>query len=254
MPSVLEQKVARSRNINYEERGLPQAVSDFYLLETLANIRGCPEAKAALERFERDLARQFAAYLDIAIGGELRYAKAMLGDGCPKQLRPFMREAHLPDRGTAWLAWTVVRRAWGMRALELAKEAFELPGWRGAFGGEAWASAVSVLSAYLEGRLSDRIFVDRCFSMEHNSGSILNKLWSTQDLPDVLDAHGEDDYAALLRFAGIEVKRLWRRQHWLERQDHDAVWLGVQQTDTYFDLWPEGESPVQPEAFVPAEK
>lgn len=240
MPSLIEQRVARSRKIKYEEQGLPQAVSDFYLLETLANIKGCRQSKIALEKFETDLARQFSAYLDIAVGGELRYAKSMLGDECPKQLQPFMREAHLADRGTAWLAWTVVRRAWGVRALDLAQQTFEAPGWRGAFGGEAWASAVSVLKAHLQGRINDRIFVDRCFSMEHNNGSILNKLWSTRELPQVLDAHGRDDYPTLLEHASKDVKLLWRRQEWLLRSEYDPSWLGVQQTDTYYDLWPEG--------------
>lgn len=168
--SVMEARVARARKIPYQERDLSQAVADFYLLETLGYVKGDNTAKAKLAEHGDALAREFSNYLDIAAGGELRYAKSMLGEDCPKELEPYMREAAVADRGTAWLAWGVVRRAWGMRALVLAEETFDLPGWRGAFGGEAWVSITSVLRAYLEGRINKRIFVDRCFSLEHNSG------------------------------------------------------------------------------------
>lgn len=228
MPSVMEARVARARNIPYEQRDLAQAASDFYLLETLGYVKGDAIAKNRLAKLECDLSKEFSSYLDIAVGGELRYAKSMLGDDCPKELAPFMREAAGADRGTAWLAWGVIRRAWGLRALYLAQEAFELPYWRGAFGGEAWASIASVLSAYLEGRINDRIFVDRCFSLEHNSGCVFNKLWCTRKVPEVLNAHGEDDYATLLARASEEVRCLWIRREVLERSQHDPAWLGTQ--------------------------
>lgn len=234
MPSMIEARVARARQIPYEERDLAAAVADFYLLETLANIKEDDLAKKKLDTFETRLAAEFASYLDIAVGGELRYARSMLGDDCPKELAPYMKEAAGADRGTAWLAWGVVRRAWGLKALELAEDTFNNPGWEGAFGGEAWASIAFVLRAYLESRINKRIFVDRCFSLEHNSGSCFNKLYNTDRVKPILEAHGEDDYDTLLDAASVEVNRLWRRNVFLLREERDPVWYGV---PTFPDTW-----------------
>lgn len=234
MPSVIEARVARSRQIPYQERDLAAAVADFYLLETLGNIKGCSIAKQKLAELETRLAAEFAAYLDIAVGGELRYARSMLGDDCPKELEPYIKEVALADRGTAWLAWGIVRRIWGLQALELAQDTFEMSGWRGAFGGGAWASIASVLRAYLEAKINERIFVDRCFSLEHNSGSCFNKLYDTRRVKPVLEAHGADDYNTLLENSSEEVHRLWRRKIFLDRQQHDPIWYGI---PTYFDTW-----------------
>ena len=226
MPSVMEARVARSRRINYEERDLAQVISDFYLLETLGCLHGDQLSRRKLEKFECEIAKEFAAYLDIAVGGELRYAKSMLGDECPRQLKPFLKEAALADRGTAWLVWGVIRRAWGLEALRLAEETFDLPGWRGAFGGDAWRDITKVLRAYLENRMNTRIFVDRCFSLEHNSGCCFNKLYCVRNVPTVLSAHGNDEYDVLLQYASEETKCLWRRREVLRRKDYDPVWLG----------------------------
>jgi hypothetical protein len=226
VPSAMETRVARSRRIKYEERSIAEAISDFYLLETLGCLNGDALARRRLERHETELASEFASYLDIAVGGELRYAKSMLGDECPTKLKPFLKEAALADRGTAWMVWGVIRRAWGIDALHLAEETFDLPGWRGAFGGDAWRSIAKVLRCYLEGRMNDRIFVDRCFSMEHNSGCVFNKLYCVRGVPTVLSAHGNDEYDTLLSFASEEAKCLWRRYEVLRRVDHDPAWLG----------------------------
>lgn len=206
-------------------------------MEGLGYIKNDLVARAKLAELEDALAKEFSSYLDIAVGGELRYARSSLGDECPKSLAPFMREASLADRGTAWLVWGVIRRAWGLRALELAEEVFDLPGWRGAFGGDAWASIASVLRAYLEGRINKRIFVDRCFSLEHNSGCVFNKLYDTRKVNPVLEAHGEDDYSTLLVHASKEVKHLWRRRLVLERIDYDPAWYGMPEyADTMQDV------------------
>jgi hypothetical protein len=237
MPTVMEARVARARKIPYEERDLAQAVADFYLLETLGYIKDDPLARWKLDRFEKELAKEFANYLDIAIGGELRYAKSWLGDDCPKSLRAYTKEASMADRGTAWVVWGVVRRAWGLRALELAEHTFELPGWRGAFGGDAWASIVSVLRAYLEKRINERIFVDRCFSLEHNGGCVFNKLYDTRTVKAVLEAHGDDDYSTLRAHASKEIERLWRRHSLLVRLEYDPTWYGAPEyPDTTEDI------------------
>lgn len=228
MPSPIEDRVARARKIPYRDRDIGQVVADFYLLETLGYVKDDRQARKNLAIFESKLAKEFSAYLDIAVGGELRYARSMLGDECPSELEPFVKEAAGADRGTAWLVWGVIRRCWGLSALELAEQTFEIRGWREAFGGEAWASIANVIRAFLEGRINDRIFVDRVVSLEHNSGSCLNKLYDTRDLKPVLDAHGMDDYVTLLDRASEEVRLLWTRHELLDRLQYDSAWLGVQ--------------------------
>ena len=93
-----------------------------------------------LAAFEGSLAREFACYLDMAIGGELRYAMQHLGkEALPTELACFFREIDPGERGMAWMAWNVVRRVLGLRALELATEVFRTPGWAENFGGDAWS-------------------------------------------------------------------------------------------------------------------
>jgi len=233
MASVMEARVARARKIPYQETNLAAAAADFYLLEALANIEGVREAQQRLSVIESKLATEFSSYLDIAVGGELRYAQSHLGDDVPRELAPYFREVRAfgCDRGTAWLVWGVIRRKCGIQALELAEQTFEQPGWRSAFGGHAWAGIARVLRSYVEGRINDRIFVDRCWSLEHNNGCAMNKLYSTRNLSDVLEAHGQDDYQTLVRNASPEVRNLWKLHHQRKRRaiwlDHDPIWLGI---------------------------
>lgn len=246
MPTLLEAKVARGRRIPYRERNLAATIADFYLLEALVNLKGSAEAKEALERLEETLAPEFANYLDIAVGGELRYARRQLGDRAPSELRPFFDEVSERglERGAAWLTWGVLRRVHGVRALELAEETFRTEGWRAGFGGKAWASIASVLRAFLERRINRRVFIDATFSLQHNSGIALNKLYRIGDASLVLAAHGIDDYDALLAKASAEVRDLWslqeRRRKFLLWQEHDPAWLGAQCWVPYAEeqLWP----------------
>lgn len=68
------------------------------------------------------------------------------------------------------------------------------------------------------------------------TGTILNKLYNCSKLPEVLEAHGADDYSTLLRHASPEVRHRWRYRDYLLRADHDPIWLGVQITDTFEEV------------------
>jgi len=183
------------------------------------------------------LAREFACYLDMAVGGELRYAMQHLGkEALPTELTCYFREIDPGERGMAWMAWTVVRRVLGLRALELAAEVFGSSGWAENFGGEAWATVTRLLRDHLKGRVVARVFVDQCFSLEHNTGSVFNKLYETERLAGILEAQYRDDYGTLLRHASDAVRRCWRLHEWRRRQGYDPVWLGVQLTDTFEEL------------------
>ena len=79
-------------------------------------------------------------------------------------------------------------------ALELATEVFRTPGWAENFGGDAWSLVARLLRDHLRGRVIARVFVDQCFSLEHNTGSVFNKLYETETLAGILDAQYRDDY------------------------------------------------------------
>jgi len=238
---VLERTVARSQGV-WDERDLAEAAADFYLLENLS-AGGDEHAARKLARLEEQLASEFVSYLDMAIGGELRYVKRHLGeDALPPDLLCFFREICPGHRGKAWLVWTVVRRALGPRALEIAGELFSDSRWRENFGGSAWASVTRLLRQHLEGDLSPRIFVDQCFSLEHNTGSVFNKLFATSKLSLMLVAQSEDDYGRLLAHASDDVRKRWRLREWRRRREHDPIWLGVQVLDTYEELAGDGWS------------
>ena len=241
MSTVHERTVARGRGV-WDERDLAEAAADFYLLEALC-AEGDEKAARTLAMLEGQLAGEFAAYLDWAIGGELRYAKRHLGeDALPGELACFFREIFPGHRGKAWMVWTVVRRALDLRALELAELLFSDARWRENFGGSPWACVARLLGRYLRGELNRRVFVDQCFSLEHNTGSVFNKLYDTSRLARALVAQSRDDYGTLLVYASHGVRRSWRFREWRRRQDHDPIWLGVQILDTYEELVGEGES------------
>lgn len=234
MSTINERTFARGRRLD-PDRDVARAAADFYLLENLAMVKEDRWANIRLADHEHALAKEFAEYLDMAVGGELRYAKRYLEE-LPKELEPFFREVSDTGRGKAWLVWTVIRRKYGAKALDLAEQCFYTPGWRRNFGGEAWGYACRALRAYLEGKRKPRIFVDQVFNLEHNTGHVLNKLWTVSNLPPVLDAHGRDDYPTLLAACSPEVQKRWRFHEWQKRADHDPIWLGVQNLDTFDEV------------------
>ena len=235
MPQVQERIVAIGRGVR-AERDLAQAAADFYVLELLT-ARNDADAARMLADFETCLAMEFACYLDMAIGGELRYAIQHLGkEALPAELACFFREIDPGERGMAWMAWTVVRRVLGLRALELAALVFGTSGWAENFGGEAWGTVARLLRDHLRGRVVARVFVDQCFSLEHNTGSVFNKLYETETLAGILEAQYSDDYGTLLRRASDAVRRCWRLHEWRRRKEHDPIWLGIQTIDTYDEL------------------
>lgn len=231
MSKIDERTVARGRRLD-PDRDLSQAAADFYLLEHLSMVKQDRWAAIRLDEHEQSLAREFSQYLDMAIGGELRYAKRYLEE-LPKELEPFFREVSETARGKAWLVWTIIRRKFGLEAVALAEQAFYTPGWRRNFGGEAWGYACRTLRAYLEGKRKPRIFVDQCWNLHHNTGQILNKIYNVSGLPSVLDAHGNDDYPTLLAACSPDVQKRWRWHEWQKRVDRDPVWLGVQILDAF---------------------
>lgn len=108
-----------------------------------------------------------ALCIDFSIGGELRYHQALA--------RAYGGNKYSVSRPAAWSKWLSIRRQLGAIVLKDAAKLFrELR--NGSIGGEKWATAAEVLYMFETGAIPPWLFVDRVFTMQHNGGSILNKV------------------------------------------------------------------------------
>lgn len=208
-----------------------QSAADFYLLEALTGcvvngtgdmhkstmlrvLRG--EAQDMLDALVTRLDESFTDYVDMAVGGELRYHTCQGGSqhGEPRL-----------ERNDAWAEWANVRAAAGTAALTDAAALFiEMADDTCSYGGKPWANAATLLRDRLTGRITPRQWVDRVFTLQHNGGALLNKVnWQVHNVLDwnlnyhmtrVLDAHaGHDPYPVLLAIASPAVAALFR-EYW----------------------------------------
>jgi cyclophilin family peptidyl-prolyl cis-trans isomerase len=179
--------------------------ADFYLLEWMA-AAGNRDAGHRLARWLPQLCADLAGHLDVAIGSELGHFSRVRLELCPPELADFLRRI---GAGDSRVAWPPLRVELGhARALELARQAFAGPGVE--LGGAAWAPIAEVMGRYVTGELPDRVFVDQCFTIEHNNGSVFDKFYDVQDVRTVLDAQARTDVDTLARHASAAVRALVR--------------------------------------------
>lgn len=159
----------------------------------------------------------FRQYAHLACGGEVRYM--------------LKSDPHYPsnDRRWAWAAWWFVFEKYGIKSLETMIDLFRKNGY-GAIGGEKWAVCADVLLSREAGTLgpdeltNKQLFIDRVFTLQHNTGSFLNKLsWSNnragrnpggghwREMKDtVLPAHCANpvDIKTMYNYASTNVQQL----------------------------------------------
>src|SRR3990167_3209541 len=147
-------------DVAVEEWGLPavfelhQAAATFYTLATMAERD--PSYKQEFEDYARELAEVFAPYLDMAVGGEVRYGSETIGDGEARRLMPrihkrYRREYSSISRGKAWAEWKTLRDEYGTDILKEAEYALEEGKWGRSVGGHAWAQVAATLRQFEEG-------------------------------------------------------------------------------------------------------
>lgn len=176
--------------------------ADFYLLEAMA-AGGDHDADRALASWEPELADWCAEHLAFAIGAELDHMARVDADR-DRRLRDFLRGM---GQQHSLLTWHQVYEDRGAEALALASAAFSGPGIE--FGGEAWAPYPELLARFGDGTINRRVFIDQCFSLEHNNGNLFDKMLATAQLPRVLDAQAVDDLDTLAAHASHDVRRLF---------------------------------------------
>lgn len=211
----------------------------FYLLYT-RSIRGDKRATDELEFFIAKLGRHIKNYLDLAAGGELRH---MLNDNYtwnasmkfPEDvkaeafdndwvyidktgmlaLRGFKVSKAgmgLTSRSQAWIKWKAVREQAGIAALDWCILQHCLST-RGGFGGALWANCANLVRKLELGQVSTIFFVDQAFSLQHNGGAIFNKMWSINNLQQVLDLAFRGEAEKLERFLHNEDLDQWKKMN-----------------------------------------
>lgn len=163
-----------------------------------------------------DYLRRYAHY---AIAGELTHFGKM------KQVF----SVNYDEARAGW--FRIVEHIGGAKAAKYAKELFSLDGWANAYGGKAWAQIADVLYRYESGQWDAWLFVDRMITLQHNTGSALNKVdwpyngpsgWypATMNEPGrVLDAHADSNLRLLLVAASDGVTALFKDYWTLANND-----------------------------------
>jgi len=144
-----------------------------------------------LDKYAKELAATFANYLDMAVGGEIRYGSQEcenVTELLPRIAERYSKKDARSSRGKAWHEWKELRDDYGVSILREAEDALFEGDWDGNLGGPMWGECAKTLRLYEEGELPDVVFVDQAFSLEHNNGCVFNKLWSTSGLADLLSA------------------------------------------------------------------
>lgn len=168
------------------------------------------------------LAEQFAAYLDMAVGGEFRHAAHVCSSTSVAALAAkgplhaeLLKEAtsgYNAGRHAMWGRWKEVREKHGLAALEVVRDVFNEGKWDSSFGGKKWGTAAEILLRYLSGEDSKLLFVDTAFSLQHNTGCIFNKIYDTNGLQSLLNAKAEGYVDELVAYASKEVSAAWAQK------------------------------------------
>lgn len=185
---------------------LVQAAAKFYWLQHMSTLGQTYTGglyypnrnpyRARLAEYSEELAPIIARYLDMAIGGEIRYAPRMvynydrsstkweiLVDAIEKQ--SFMD--HGGGRNTWWYDWKGLREEMGTDLLADVVTCFNEAKWDGSFGGKNWGKVAWTLLQYETGKIPAAVFIDMAFDLQHNTGCIFNKLWRVTGLSLLLD-------------------------------------------------------------------
>jgi hypothetical protein len=215
---------------------LAEKVADFYVLELLA-AEGDGLAQWKLDKYVEQVGKLLVQYVRTTVGGELRHAAAAAPSQWKKIAGPglvkLVTEMYNAGREYAWVLWSKhMRRRRGLEIWGRAEKIFSLEWKNHRVGGKGWANAARLLRLFYEDEISLRVFIDQCFTLQHNYGAILDKMFRVEKLKSVLEAQAKGDIPKLVSFASPEVRSLWENAEDAKRKEaregFDPGWLGVQ--------------------------
>ena len=183
---------------------------DFYLLYDLYLD---DKDDGRLDDFVQRWLPVFKNYTDMVIGGELRHNNRRGGFYNPnlKEMHDFLRTdgSDVYPRSTVWVAWNDFRARHGIPALRWAQEVFHAFG-GGGYGGPLWANIAETLEYLEEGEISDVMFMDMVWGLQHNGGQYFSKLmWDMSGVTTILDSNLHGNMQLLLEDASYEVRKFY---------------------------------------------
>lgn len=227
--ALLNDDLARPRIKSYKDRNLITTLAEDHGLrpsgDGLENL--AVRALIMQSRLAHVAAPVVSDYMHLAIAGELQYHPGFW----------FLSR----DAGTSW--WYLKDLHGGEQVARWASRMYHQEGkkygstddgniWASSFGGPAWGGAADVLAAYHNGRMEgmsfgDREFLDRAFSLQHNTGTLFNKVsWGREGLSyvqEVLNAHHHGTWEVLVYHASDHVTEMVRAYlHHLNNERRDA--------------------------------
>lgn len=247
-----------------EQTSLKNLIADFYTLEAISCLAlfndALPEPRIRTYK-DRDLITFLASKYGLKPANEnlnnialnaLLYQTRLAQVAAPV-LADYMHQVIILEAsyhpGTWWLGqypnnvvgWHKMREIHGGEQLaNWASDLFNEPDkregaatvWLPQFGGRSWAKASDVLASYHNGTLhgmdfGPREFLDRAFSLQHNTGTLFNKMtWRNQiRATEILEAHHNSDWSVLVHHASDPVKELVRSYASLLNEERRQIGL-----------------------------
>ena len=177
------------------------------------------------------MAQVFRNYAHYAIAGELRHHAYDNSD--------IIRDTFGGASGVRAGWFKLVQHIGGAAAAKYAATMFMDGRWNGSYGGKPWRDIANALYEFESGHWDAWLFVDRMFSLQHNTGSALNKVnWKTGDhIYDAnslhsddgpLDCHANSKFGRLGGFASEDVRKL-ATDYWVIA-NNDQIARGIEPT------------------------
>ena len=176
------------------------------------------------------MAQVFRNYAHYAIAGELTHHNS-------SEMRASFGTTH-SQRRAGWFKF--VQHFGGAAAAKYAERMFEDGQWNTSYGGAPWALIARTLWEFESGHWDAWLFVDRMFSLQHNTGSALNKVsWkqpvghgfyvgNLQAIDGPLDCHAKSKFGRLGAFASEDVRKL-ATEYWV-LANNDEIARGIEPT------------------------
>lgn len=148
-----------------------------YLFYGLCYFEQCPPKNVEAEMLlrshvklvDKQLALIFKDYLSLIVGGEVRHATEDMGT-------PVTFKNDVISNVTPRLvAYECITKCRLRSVINVCKKLFSKRSWYEGFGGKNWKIINSTLEAYVDGRLTPKQFIDKCFFIVHNGDHLFTK-------------------------------------------------------------------------------
>jgi hypothetical protein len=145
-----------------------------------------------------------------------------------------------PMRQTAWWDFMKLYEEHGVDVLYDAADVFIRVPWSSGFGGLSWGTAARMTADYLTGSISRRVFIDRCWTLQHNGGCIFNKYWDVTALTFALQVQSATSTKQAMKMAklGPTKRRFFKDSGVDALSPYDILAEGYASAVVY-DMWKE---------------